>query len=100
LAQEGDTTSLELRKNALFWAGQSDVPLEQIVAAYPRLRDVELRRHYTFVLSQRRETEATDDLIDVVRTDRDFDVRRQAIFWLGQRKDAKARQYLTDLVLR
>jgi HEAT repeat protein len=76
------------------------VSLERIVAAYPRLSESDLREHYAFVLSQRREPEATDDLIALVRTDRDADVRRQAIFWLGQRKDPRARQYLADLILK
>ncbi len=99
IAEEGQRTDLELRKHALFWAGQSDVPFGQIAAAYPRLNDSELREHFTFVVSQRKEPEATDELIDLVRTDHDSDVRRQALFWLGQRKDPKARQYLTDLIL-
>jgi hypothetical protein len=100
LAEEGERTDLELRKHALFWAGQSSVSLDEIVAAYPRLGESDLREHYAFVLSQRREPEATDDLIALVRNDHDSDVRRKAIFWLGQRKDPKARQYLADLILR
>jgi hypothetical protein len=91
---------IELRKTALFWAGQSSLPLAQLVAAYPDLRDHSLREHFTFVLSQRPERAAVEKLIDIVQHDDDRDVRRQAIFWLGQTKDPRARDFLRDLIAK
>jgi HEAT repeat protein len=52
------------------------------------------------VLSQRRDREALDKLIDVAQHDTNRDVRRQALFWLGQSKDPRALAFIRDLVTR
>ena len=92
---------LETRKQALFWAGQQDdFPVADLVAVYPRLSGQELRKHFTFVLSQRDEDAAVDRLIDVARRDPDSAVRRQALFWLGQSRHPRARQYLVEVIER
>jgi HEAT repeat protein len=64
------------------------------------LPEAALRSHYTFVLSQRRDREALDKLIDVAQHDTNRDVRRQALFWLGQSKDPRALAFIRDLVTR
>jgi HEAT repeat protein len=90
---------LEARKRALFWAGQQRAGrVDELVALDARLEGSELRRHYTFVLSQRSEDAAVDRLIAIARGDADRAVRRQAIFWLGQSRSARARAYLESVV--
>jgi HEAT repeat protein len=92
---------LGARKQALFWAGQQrDADVGGLLALDARLDGAELRRHYTFVLSQRPEDAAVDRLIAIARGDADRGVRRQAIFWLGQSRSARARAYLEDVVAR
>jgi HEAT repeat protein len=92
---------LEARKRALFWAGQGDrTPIGELVAANARLTGSELRRHYAFVLSQRSEDAAVEQLIAMARADAEPAVRRQATFWLGQSRNPRARQYLESVVLR
>lgn len=92
--------SMAMRKQALFWAGQGAMPSSDLVALYERLDSRELKEHFTFVLSQRRDERAVDKLIDVVNRERDMTVRKQALFWLGQSKDPKAQTFLRDLILR
>jgi HEAT repeat protein len=90
---------LASRKRALFWAGQQDrVRVEELVAVDARLTGAELRRHYAFVLSQRHEDAAVDQLIAMARAEPDRGVRRQAIFWLGQSRSPRARRYLESMV--
>jgi len=88
------------REQAVFWLGQGRAPTADLVRLYDRLTSSALRQHYTFVLSQRRDAEALDKLIDVAEHDRDKSVRRQALFWLGQSKDPRALAYIRDLVTR
>jgi hypothetical protein len=88
------------REQAMFWLGQGRAPTAELVRLYDRLSEPALRTHYTFVLSQRRDREALDKLIDVAEHDTNRDVRRQALFWLGQSKDPRAAQYLRELVTR
>ena len=92
--------SMETRKQALFWSGQGAMPTPELVGLYDRLTERELREHFTFVLTQRKDDRATDKLIDIVKTDRDTNVRKQALFWLGQSKDPKAKAFLRDLILK
>ena len=100
LVRDGNA-SLEARRQALFWFGQSDAPTKELVALDSDLQLSSLREHYTFVLSQRRDDdEAIDKLIDVARTDRDFQIRKQAMFWLGQSRDPKAVKFLRDLIVK
>lgn len=96
-----DAEPVESRKQALFWAGQQDdVPVAELIAVYPKLTGRELRKHYTFVLSQREEEAAVERLIEVARRDADAEVRRQALFWLGQSQHPRARQYLVEVIER
>jgi HEAT repeat protein len=89
----------EVRKQALFWAGQSGVPLAEIVGLYDRVRDGDLREQIIFVLSQRgREAGAIDKLIDIARRDPDRRMREKAIFWLGQSHDPRAARVISEII--
>ena len=90
------TASIEIRKQALFWAaqngGMSDADLMQ---AYRDIPEGELRDQLIFLMSQNR---AVDSLIQVARTDPSADRRKQAIFWLGQSRDPRAEQLLLEIL--
>ncbi len=93
--------SQELRKKALFWAGQTGVATSEFASLYDRMPDTELKDQIIFVFSQRgRDTAAMDKLFAIARTDRDPELRKKAIFWLGQSRDARAQKFLEDLINR
>jgi HEAT repeat protein len=89
---------VDVRKKALFWAGQSGLPIADLMAMYGRLSERELKEQVIFVLSQRSESAATDKLIDIAKHDPDVELRKKAIFWLGQRDDPRVRQLLEELI--
>lgn len=89
---------IEVRKKALFWAGQGGVPIADLTALYGQMTDDALKDQVIFVLSQRDERQATDKLIDIARHDSNIELRKKAIFWLGQRDDPRIRQLLEDLI--
>jgi HEAT repeat protein len=90
---------MEVRKQALFWAGQSGVALPEMVGLYDRVRDADLREHLIFVLSQRmREPAAMDKIIEIARRDPDRRMREKALFWLGQSRDPRAAQVLREVI--
>jgi HEAT repeat protein len=89
---------IDVRKRALFWAGQSGLPIADLSSMYGRLPERELKEQVIFVLSQRGESAATDKLIDIARHDPDVELRKKAIFWLGQRDDPRARQLLEEMI--
>jgi HEAT repeat protein len=91
---------VELRKKAIFWAGQAGVGIDQLGALYARLNDRALREQLIFAYSQRRESAAVDRLLDVARRDPDAELRKKAIFWLGQSRDPRAAQFLASLLDR
>lgn len=94
-----DQEDVDMRKKALFWAGQSnDVSLERLTALYDRMKDQDMKEQMIFVYSQRHEGQALDKLIDIAKHDTDPELRKKAIFWIGQSRDPKAVQYLQEVV--
>ena len=92
--------TVEIRKKALFWAGQAGVGIAEISPLYSRLTDREMKEQVIFVLSQRRDAGAVDKLLDIAKNDKDPELRKKAIFWLGQSKDPRVQQFLLDLINR
>jgi HEAT repeat protein len=89
---------VEVRKKAIFWAGQGGVPLNQLTDLYSRLDDHDLREQLIFVFGQRPEPAAFDELVTIAKTDKDPEARRKAVFWLGQSSDPRAAQALQELI--
>jgi HEAT repeat protein len=90
---------VEVRKKALFWAGQRhSMDINTLLALYPKLDDRELKEHFIFVLSERRESAATDKLIEIAKNDKDIEMRKKALFWLAQKNDPRAKQLLLELI--
>jgi hypothetical protein len=94
-----DNAPVSSRKSALFWLAQTDAQTQTLVDLYAGLDGRELRKHYTFVLSQRNDDDlAMKKLMDIARSDRDGEVRKQAMFWLGQSKDPAVTKFFKDIL--
>jgi HEAT repeat protein len=92
---------LDLRKSALFWAGQRKLtPTRDLVAVYRGTTDLQLREHAVFVLSQRDDEDAFNELMRIARDDSDKRMRARALFWLGQKDDPRVAKMIGDRVLR
>ena len=89
---------LELRKRALFWAGQSDASVTDLTALYGAMTDREMREQLIFVYSQRDEPAAVDKLLDIAKREPDVELRKKALFWLGQSDDPRAAKALQDII--
>jgi HEAT repeat protein/TolA-binding protein len=90
--------SIDLRKKALFWAGQTGAAIADLVQLYDRTTDHDMREQLIFVYSQRHETQALDKMIDIARHETDRELRKKAIFWLGQSRDPRAAQALLEII--
>jgi HEAT repeat protein len=80
--------TLEMRKQALFWAGQGGVSIEELTRLYANV----------FVYSQRNEPAALDKLIEIAKKDPNPELRKRALFWLGQSDQARAVQAIQDII--
>ena len=89
---------IELRKKALFWAGQSGVSMSDLAGLYATMPDRELREQLIFVYSQREEPAAVDKLLEIAKKDTDPELRKKALFWLGQSDDPRAAKALQDII--
>jgi HEAT repeat protein len=92
------TQPMELRKQALFWAGQGDVPIADLASLYSSITDREMREQVIFVYSQRDDSAAADRLLEIARRDPDPELRKKALFWLGQSSDPRAAKALQDII--
>jgi HEAT repeat protein len=90
--------AIELRKQALFWAGQGGAPMADLAALYTTMDDREMREQLIFVYSQREEPAAVDKLLEIARRDPDTEMRKKALFWLGQSDDPRAAKALQDII--
>jgi HEAT repeat protein len=89
------------RKSALFWAGQrKGTPTRDLVAFYRGVTDTELKEHAIFVLSQRQDNAAVDELLRIAQEDSDRKMRARALFWLGQKDDPRVAKLIGDRVTR
>jgi HEAT repeat protein len=94
--------SIEMRKQALFWAGQNGgASTESFANLYDKMTDSEIKEQLIFVLSQRgRDGKALEKLMEIAKSDKDKDLRGKAVFWLGQSKDPRAAKFLEDLITK
>jgi TolA-binding protein len=93
------TEDMEIRKKALFWAGQGhNVDVADLVRLYDSMKDRDMREQLIFVYSQRREDAALDKLFDIGKNDPDRELRKKAIFWIGQSRSPRAAEYLQQLI--
>jgi len=94
--------SVEMRKQALFWAGQNGgASTEAFASLYDKMTDSEIKEQLIFVLSQRgRDGKALEKLMDIAKNDKDKELRGKAVFWLGQSRDPRAAKFLEDLIAK
>ena len=97
IARDGNQP-IELRKKALFWAGQSGASMTDLASLYSSMPDRAMREQLIFVYSQRDEPAALDKLLEIARKDADPELRKKALFWLGQSDDPRAAKALQDII--
>jgi HEAT repeat protein len=97
VARDG-TQPLELRKQALFWAGQGGASMADLTGLYTTMTDRPMREQLIFVYSQREEPAAVDKLLDIAKRDPDPELKKKALFWLGQSDDPRAAKALQDII--
>jgi HEAT repeat protein len=92
--------SEEVRKQALFAAGQAGVSGAEMASIYDRMTDRELKYQLIWVLSDTHDRAGSDKLVEIAQKDRDPEMRKKAIFWLGQKNDPRIRQILLDIITK
>jgi HEAT repeat protein len=94
-----NSEALEVRKKALFWAGQREATTTKDIADFFRTtKSEELRKHAIFVLSQRNDDAAVTELLRIAREDSDREMRSKALFWLAQKDDPRVTKLISDRV--
>lgn len=91
---------MEIRKRALFWASQGEVPVDDLMRLYRQVEKPEMKEQIVFGLTQHDdEAAAVEALIEIARNDPDHELRSRAIFWLGQvDDDPRVVEFLGELL--
>ena len=93
--------SMDTRRKALFWAGQNrDTPTRDLAGFYRSITDESLKEHAIFVLSQRDDEAALNELMRIAQSDTDRRMRAKALFWLGQKDDPRVAKLIADKISR
>lgn len=92
--------SIELRKKALFWAGESDVEVvgPRLLGLYDQVSEPELKDQLLFVYSELDTPAAIDALFRIARSERDPELQKKALFWLGESDDPRVAGFLEELI--
>jgi len=93
----------ELRKQALFWLGQTagKRALEVLGSVVEKSDDdTEVQKQAVFAISQRPKDEAVPLLIKIAKTHPKPAVRKQAMFWLGQTGDERALEFFKEVLTK
>ena len=93
-----ESESVNLRKKAIFWAGQGGASMEEFASLYTSVSDREIKEQLIFAFSQSSSPDAADQLMDIARNEPDQKLRKKAIFWLGQSNDPRAAEFLLELI--
>ncbi len=88
----------EVRKHAIFCAGQAGVSAAELISMYEKIPERPIKEQIIWVLSDSQDRTATDKLIDIAKNDHDVEMRKKALFWLGQKNDPRVRQLLIDII--
>lgn len=91
--------SPEVRATVLSRLGMT-MPIASLGRLYDNASDRQVRSQIISTLGSRSEPEATDKLIEIVRTGTDPQLRRSAISALGRKKDPRTTQLLLELIDR
>ena len=97
IARQNDEP-IELRAAALRRAAGTSMPIADVVKMYDGVSDRELREQLIQVYSSRKEPEATDKLLDIVRTGTDPQLRRLAISGLTRKNDPRTTKLLLEII--
>ncbi|MEO8200450.1 MAG: HEAT repeat domain-containing protein [Gemmatimonadota bacterium] len=93
-----DKEPIELRKQALFWAGQDGGSITDLVNLYGRMSNPDMKEQLIFVYSQRNEKAAIDKLVDIARNDANPEMKKKALFWLSQSNDPRVVDILQQII--
>lgn len=90
---------IDVRKNALFWAGQMGMEISQLADLYNSVDDNEMKGQVIFVLSQSSDRrEAVTQLMEIAMDEKDSELKQNAIFWLGQTDDPRVADFLLRIL--
>jgi outer membrane lipoprotein YfiO/HEAT repeat protein len=89
---------LEVRKQALFWASEAGLPIDDLSSLYRTTTEPELREHLIWLISEHDSEGSLDLLLEIARSDPDPAMREKAIFWIGDSEDPRAEAFLLELI--
>lgn len=94
-----ESEGIEMRKKALFWAGQNrSLDSQGLTSIYDKVTNREMREQVIFVFSQRRDAGSVDKLIEIAKNDKDRELRKKAMFWLSQSRDPRVLKFLEEIL--
>jgi len=89
---------IEERKQALFWAAQSGLPIAELSSLYESFDEPGLREHLIWLIADQGGPGSLDRLLDIAHNDPDAGMRQKAIFWIGDSDDPRAAESLLQLL--
>jgi HEAT repeat protein len=90
--------SSSIRAEAIGRMMRSNIPVADVSKLYDAADSYSMRSQIINVLRSRKEPEAADKLVDIVKNGTDYKLRSQAINALTSRNDPRSQQLMTDIL--
>jgi TolA-binding protein/HEAT repeat protein len=90
--------SSQIRSAALQRLSRSDLPISELDKLYDASDSRSMREQLISALASRKESEATDKLIEIAKGSTDIEMRRLAINYLSRKNDPRATKLLMELI--
>ncbi|HEY9225246.1 MAG TPA: HEAT repeat domain-containing protein, partial [Gemmatimonadaceae bacterium] len=88
----------QFRATAIQRLMRSNISIADLIKLYDASDSYDVRSRLVNILEQRKEPEAADKLVDIVRNGTVINIRTQAIRALGNRKDPRAAQLYLEIL--
>src|SRR5262249_44228774 len=88
----------QLRAAAIGRLMRSNIPIADMMKVYDPSGSYDIRSRIVSNLEQRKETEAADKLIEIMRTTTEKNIKMQALNALSRRKDPRSAQLLEEII--
>lgn len=93
-----ETESRGVRQQALFWAAESGLSVDELNALYEGFDDSGLREYLIWLIAENGGRGSFESLLDIARNDPDSEMRSKAVFWIGESDDPRAAEFILELL--
>lgn len=89
---------MEVRTRALYWAGETELVNDRLLALYDRVGEFEMKKQLLYVYAEMDFPASVEKLFEIARSEDDPELRRSALVWLAETDDPRVAEFLERII--